>query len=166
MSARTLSLHSLAALSVLALTSAAAPASAAPYFQEVPMPFGAQGCSGNKAGCWTNYMQMTDIDGDGDLDILFPNADGYFNKGAKQPFSVYLNNGAGVFTDGSQAIVNGYTGYVRESATGDVDGDGDVDLYIPSAWGDADVLLFNDGGAFVDHAATSLPNLHSNAGAA
>ncbi|MFS8071978.1 MAG: FG-GAP repeat domain-containing protein, partial [Byssovorax sp.] len=129
-------------------------------------PFGAQGCSGNKAGCWTNYMQMTDIDGDGDLDILFPNAEGYFKKGVAQPFSVYLNDGAGVFSDGSQTIVKGYSGYVRESATGDVDGDGDVDLYIPSAWGDADVLLFNDGGAFVDHAATNLPGLHSNAGAA
>jgi MYXO-CTERM domain-containing protein len=166
MSARILRHRSIAALTVLVLTSAAATASAAPYFQEVLTPFGAQGCSGAKAGCWTNYMRMTDIDGDGDLDILFPNADGYFKKGpSAQPLSVYLNDGTGVFTDGSQKIVNGYTGYVRQLATGDVDGDGDVDIYIPSAWGDADVLLFNDAGVFVDHAATSLPNLHSHAGA-
>jgi MYXO-CTERM domain-containing protein len=166
MTVRVLFFRPLAALTVLALTSAAATAGAAPYFQEVLNPYGVQGCSGGKTGCWTNYMRMTDIDGDGDLDILFPNADGYFSKGAAQPFSVYLNDGAGVFTSGSQQIVNGYTGYVRQVATGDVDGDGDVDLYIPSAWGDADVLLFNDAGAFVDHAATSLPNLHSHAGAA
>ena len=167
MSARVRRSHPIAAFTVLALTSVAATAAAAPYFQEVPTPFGAQGCSGAKAGCWTNYMRMTDIDGDGDLDILFPNADGYFKKGpTTQPLSVYLNDGTGVFTDGAQKIVNGYTGYVRQIATGDVDGDGDVDLYIPSAWGDADVLLFNDAGTFVDHAATSLPNLKSHAGAA
>jgi MYXO-CTERM domain-containing protein len=130
-------------------------------------PYGVQGCSGAKQGCWTNYMRMTDIDGDGDLDVLFANADGYFVKGpSAQPLSVYLNDGTGVFTDGSQKIANGYTGYARQIATGDVDGDGDVDLYIPSAWGAADVLLFNDAGVFVDHAATSLPNLKSHAGAA
>ena len=157
----------IAALTVFALVSVAATAAAAPYFQEVMSPYGVQGCSGGSVGCWTNYMRMTDIDGDGDLDILFANADGYFKKGASaQPLSVYLNDGAGVFTDGSQKIVNGYTGYARQIATGDVDGDGDVDLYIPSAWGAVDVLLFNDAGVFVDHAATSLPALKSHAGAA
>jgi MYXO-CTERM domain-containing protein len=165
MSARFHFSSSIAALTVLALTGVTTTAAAAPYFQEVVTPYGTQGCAGSKAGCWTNYMRMTDIDGDGDLDILFPNADGFFSKGAAQPFSVYLNDGTGVFTSGSQQIVNGYVGYVRQIATGDVDGDGDVDLYIPSAWGDADVLLFNDGGVFVDHAATSLPGLHSHAGA-
>ena len=165
MSARARFSHPIAAFTVLALTSVAATATAAPYFQEVVSPYGAQGCSGGKVGCWTNYMRMTDIDGDGDLDILLPNSDGYFAKGAAEPFSVYLNDGTGVFTSGAQQIVNGYTGYVRQIATGDVDGDGDLDLYIPSAWGDADVLLFNDAGVFVDHAATSLPGLHSHAGA-
>ena len=165
MSARARLSHPIAAFTVLALTSVTAPAAAAPYFQEVVSPYGVQGCSGGKVGCWTNYMRMTDIDGDGDLDILLPNADGYFTQRTAQPFSVYLNDGTGVFTGGAQQIVNGYTGYVRQIATGDVDGDGDLDLYIPSAWGDADVLLFNDAGTFVDHAATSLPGLHSHAGA-
>ena len=157
----------LAGLTVLASTTTARPADAAPYFEEVAAPYGVQGCSGSKVGCWTNYMRMTDIDGDGDLDILLPNADGFFKKGEAQPFLVYLNDGSGVFTSGAEQIVHGYTGYVRQIATGDVDGDGDLylDLYIPSAWGDADVLLFNDGGVFVDHAATSLPGLHSHAGA-
>jgi MYXO-CTERM domain-containing protein len=155
-----------AVLTMLALTSAATTAFAAPYFEEIVNPYGAQGCAGAKEGCWTNYMRMTDIDGDGDLDVLFPSSDGFFKKGAAEPFSVYLNDGKGVFTSGSAQIVNGYSGYVRQIATGDVDGDGDLDLYIPSAWGDADVLLFNDAGVFVDHAATNLPELHSHAGAA
>jgi MYXO-CTERM domain-containing protein len=166
MSLRDRPLHPIVALAVFALTSIPVGANAAPYFQEVANPYGVQGCSGAKLGCWTNYMEMVDIDGDGDLDILYPNADGYFTKGSAQPFSVYLNDGTGKFTSGAQTIVNGYTGYVRQMAIGDVDGDGDVDLYIPSAWGDADVFLFNEGGVFVNHAATSLPNLHSNAGAA
>jgi len=165
MSARARLSHPIAAFTLLALTSVAATAAAAPYFKEVVSPYGVQGCSGGEVGCWTNYMRMTDIDGDGDLDVLLPSADGYFNQGTAQPFSVYLNDGTGVFTSGAAQIVNGYTGYVRQIATGDVDGDGDLDLYIPSAWGDADVLLFNEAGVFVDHAATSLPGLHSHAGA-
>ena len=154
-----------AALTLLTLTSAARTADAAPYFEEIMNPYGVQACAGAKEGCWTNYMRMTDIDGDGDLDLLFPSSDGFFKKGAAEPFSVYLNDGKGTFISGSAQIVNGYTGYVRQIATGDIDGDGDLDLYIPSAWGDADVLLFNDAGVFVDHAATSLPDLHSHAGA-
>ncbi|MFT3776390.1 MAG: VCBS repeat-containing protein [Minicystis sp.] len=143
----------------------AATAHAAPFFQEVVNAYGTQACSGSKTGCWTNYMRMTDIDGDGDLDILFPNADGYFNKGSVEPFVVYLNDGVGNFTNGSQ-IFNNYSGYVRQIAVGDVDGDGDLDVYVPAAWGDPDALFLNDGGVFVDHASTHLPNLHSHAGAA
>jgi MYXO-CTERM domain-containing protein len=150
---------------LLSLSALTPRAEAATLFQEVSNAFGTQACSGGKQGCWTNYMRMTDIDGDGDLDILFPNADGYFNKGAAQPFSVYLNDGTGKFSNGS-ATFNNYVGYVRQVATGDVDGDGDIDVYIPSAWGDLDLLYLNDGGTFVDHTSTHLPGLHSFAGAA
>jgi hypothetical protein len=155
---------SLTGFTLVLLTSASS-VSAAPFFKEVGNPFGTQLCADTQEGCWTNYLRMTDIDGDGDLDLLLPNADGYFDKGEPQPFAVYLNDGAGNFSDGSNAIVGLYTGYVRQIAVGDVDGDNDVDLYIPAAWGDADVLLLNESGTFVDNAATHLPGLQSFAGA-
>lgn len=141
-------------------------AAAAPYFQEVPNPFGAQACGGQ--GCWTNYTRMTDIDDDGDLDVIFPNADGFFSKGSSQATVVYLNTGNGTFTDGSAAVVGGYSGWVRQVAAADVDGDGHTDLYVPAAWGAADKLFMGaGGGAFADEAAARLPGgLASHAGAA
>lgn len=142
-------------------------ASAASYFQEVQNPFGAQSCSGGSTGCWTNYTRMTDLDGDGDLDVIFPNADGFFSKGQSQPTVVYLNAGDGTFTNGSAAVVGGYNGWVRQVAVADVDMDGHVDIYLPAAWGAADKLFMGAaGGVFTDEAATRLPaGLASNAGA-
>src|SRR3954447_4616357 len=85
-------------------------AHADPYFAEKVGALGAQPCA--QAGCWTNYLQIVDLDGDGDLDIVMPNAEGYFVKGAEaQPLLVYLNDGAGNFTDGSQAMVGGTSGW-------------------------------------------------------
>jgi hypothetical protein len=57
---------------------------------------------------------------------------------------------------------------VRQVALGDVDGDGDLDLYAPSSWGERDALFVNDGaGVFADEAAARLPaGLASRAGAA
>lgn len=139
---------------------------AAPYFQEVPNAFGQQPCQ--NAGCWTNYLRVTDIDGDKNLDVLFPNATGFFSKGAQaQPFVIYKNNGAAQFTDVSAASVGGYTNWLRQVAVGDVDGDGDPDIYAPTAWGDPDHFFINDKtGVFSDEAALRLPNVQSHAGAA
>ena len=153
------------ALFALALLGAAAQAEAAPYFQEVANPFGAQPCNGT--GCWTNYLRVSDIDGDNDLDVVIPNATGFFTKGAAaQPLVVYTNNGMGAFTDVSAAAVGGYSNWIRQVAIGDVDLDGDQDMYVPSAWNDPDKFFINDGkGIFTDELATRLPGQASKAGA-
>jgi hypothetical protein len=149
-----------------ALGGISARAEAAPYFTEVPNAFGTQPCGGN--GCWTNYLRLTDIDGDKDLDVIIVNATGFFSKGATaQPLVVYTNDGKGVFTDASATAVGGYTGWVRQVAMGDVDMDGDLDMYAPSAWNDPDKFFINDGkGVFTDELATRLPGVASHAGAA
>lgn len=156
-------------LFALSLLGAAPRAEAVQYFDAVQNPFGMQPCNGG--GCWTNYLRVTDIDGDKDLDVIVPNASGFFNKGAPaQPLVIYANDGAATFTNVSATAVGSYTGWIRQVAIGDVDLDGDPDMYVPTAWADPldpDKFFINDGkGVFTDESATRLPGVMSTAGAA
>lgn len=125
----------------------------------------AQPCDGS--GCWTNYLRADDLDGDGDLDLVFANYAGLLEEGTAQPLAVYRNDGTGVFSIVSGTAVGGFEGRVRQFALGDVDGNGAPDLFVPDGAGAPMVLFMNDGsGIFTDEAATRLPALDLRAGAA
>jgi hypothetical protein len=120
-------------------------------FEESVNVFGTQPCGGT--GCYTRYLRVADIDGDGDLDILYPN-----DGGAAQPLVVYENDGAAGFTDVSATAVGGFTGRVRQIGVADVDGDGDLDIHAPDAAGGVGALFVNDGdGVFIDEGDVRLP---------
>src|SRR5687768_6181017 len=114
-------------------------------FQEDPGAL-ANACGGD--GCWTNYLRVTDLDGDDDLDVVMVNYEGFFSAGTAEPLVAYTNDGAGNFTNTSAASVGGFVGRIRQVAIGDVDGDGDPDMYVPDANGGPDNLFFNEGGVF------------------
>lgn len=121
-----------------------------------------QGCNG--AGCWTNYARMTDLDGDGDLDLVGVNCGNFFGT-LPQPLLVWENDGEGVFTTSN--MLGNIVAPLRQIAVGDVDGDDDLDVYLPSAGNvQADRLLIqNAPGVFTDEAAARLPDgLSSDAG--
>ena len=130
---------------------------------------------GPAEGCYSHYVRLADLDGDADLDVVFANGGGYFETGGEagvQPLVVYRNDGAApdgapTFTDVSAEAVGGFEGRVRQVAVGDIDGDGDLDLYAPGSWGETDALFVNDGaGTFADEATSRLPaGLASRAGA-
>lgn len=67
-------------------------------------------------------VELGDLDGDGDLDVVVANSDG-------QAQTVWLNDGAGTFT--AQPDVPDFGGgYSASLALGDLDGDGDLDTVI------------------------------------
>jgi MYXO-CTERM domain-containing protein len=125
-----------------------------------------QACEGG--GCWTNHLRVTDLDGDGDLDILLANYNDFFSGADDpEPLVVYANDGSGNFTNVSASAVGNYLGNLRMVAVGDVDGDGSVDIYGPDGAGGAHVLFINDGnGNFTDEAGARLPGGDFPAGGA
>ena len=95
-------------------------------------------------------VAMLDVDGDEDVDIYFVQGGSVLNP-QQTTFSnkLFLNDGAGHFTDRTNGSGAGDTSYGTGVTTGDYDNDGDVDIYITNV--DANVLLRNEGnGTFVD----------------
>ncbi|MCB2409148.1 FG-GAP-like repeat-containing protein [Hymenobacter lucidus] len=103
------------------------------------------------AGSYPYYLQVGDVDADGDLDFLVLNPD--------KTVAVRINDGTGIFT-GNQtvsvgAIISG-TPYASESIDlklGDIDGDGDLDMMVtnifhPDWQATMSVRLNNGSGIF------------------
>jgi enediyne biosynthesis protein E4 len=90
-----------------------------------------------------------DYDGDGRLDVYLVQSGSI--AGARAPGvsnKLFRNDGNGRFSDVTgKAKVEG-SAYGMGCAAGDVDGDGDVDLYVTNLG--ANVLYRNDGGTFTD----------------
>lgn len=95
----------------------------------------------------TEDIGVADLDGDGDLDIIFVAEDDQTNE-------LYLNDGSGVFADASDRIpVTGTSNAVLVMMVND---DAHPDILIGNAGQNA--VLINDGTAqFVDEAALRLP---------
>ncbi len=91
---------------------------------------------------------ITDIDGDGDPDLIL--AEG--GEGLR----LLINNGSGVFNDESGARLPALTDYVVKVDVADADYDGDDDLILANMGQDR--LLLNDGtGVFSDGTGAQLP---------
>ena len=97
---------------------------------------------------------FSDVDGDGDLDLLFAN---------EGPTRLYLNDGTGYFTPSAAGQMPPTAGYSYGLELGDVDGDGDEDIVLANAFQPDDYLFLNDGsGFFTDFTAAQLPNGNDN----
>lgn len=110
-------------------------------------------------GCYTNWFELADIDADGDFDIVMANGGGLFGPGNMEAAVVYLNDSKGAFLNATSASFSGAPSQVRQVAIGDIDGDGDLDIYQPGAYGTDDDKLWVQTAprVFADQAATLLP---------
>ncbi|MCP4379650.1 MAG: hypothetical protein GY794_26215, partial [bacterium] len=98
------------------------------------------------AGLRMRDVALGDIDGDGDNDLIAGVA-GYYGE----PNRVYLNDGAGNFTDSGQRLGDDNTLHVQ---LGDLDNDGDLDLVVNNL-SSANRIYLNDGsGSFSDSGQT------------
>ena len=95
------------------------------------------------------------------MDLFIGNGAGlrYIDDGARLEVlntassRLYRNDGELQFTDVTTDTGTGRSEWIQAIATGDIDNDGDTDLYLACLG--ADVLLRNDGGTFVDATASA-----------
>ncbi|MCP4696267.1 MAG: VCBS repeat-containing protein [Gammaproteobacteria bacterium] len=89
-------------------------------------------------------VSFADLDRDGDLDAFVSNGSHVNN----QPNKVWLNDGSGTFSDSGQNLGNSVS---NRAALEDLDGDGDLDAFVPSGNNQPNKLWLNDGsGIFTD----------------
>lgn len=93
-------------------------------------------------------LAAADIDDDGDIDLYLVGGDGETN-------ALYRNDGDNRFTDISAAVNLDVLHLGSGPAFADIDGDGDLDLFIGSVEGDAWYLFRYDAGVYTDITAIS-----------
>ncbi|WP_324673680.1 FG-GAP-like repeat-containing protein [Hymenobacter sp. GOD-10R] len=98
-------------------------------------------------GIYAQELLLSDVDSDGDLDLLTVNYAG--------SISVRLNNGTGTFSNGQDASA---ANAATTATTGDVDGDGDQDLLVYASSSNQVYVLFNNGAGVFSSAQTVAAN--------
>ena len=111
-----------------------------------------------------NSFNWSDVDRDGDADLIISQGGQHSASSGIRSLALLINNN-GVFTEDSTFNNAAFNNSVDSSTcvkTGDVDGDGDSDIYVTrtaSATGAKNMLLLNDGnGVFTDGSA-QLPDM-------
>ncbi|MCA9635923.1 MAG: VCBS repeat-containing protein [Myxococcales bacterium] len=148
----------LIASSALALSLVATPAAAA-LWEDATMA-----TIGMTAG-WSNKVELADINGDGQVDILMANGRGYASAEGPEVNYAFLNQGPGMgFTEVGAALF-GAADQSRVIKAVDVDGDGDLDLFVGNTYQTQSRLYLGDGGGgFEEVTQSHLPAIDASIG--
>ena len=108
-------------------------------------------------GEWTNKVEVADINGDGRPDLLFANGGEYEVPGEPEPARVFVNDGAGRFTEATEATFGSARFLSRVIKVADLDADGTADIVVGGTYATQTRLYRGTGDGFVDVTADSLP---------
>ena len=87
-------------------------------------------------------VDAIDLDRDGDLDLLRANTDVVSSRLVPAPYEAWLNDGDGTFTPDDGSLLPWVDGLGLDVEAGDLDGDGEVDLYLCASGSRDTVLLW------------------------
>jgi hypothetical protein len=119
-------------------------------FADVTRAAGLAGRGNNISCLWG------DFDNDGDPDLFLANSSGPGHPEASWGAdSLFRNNGDGTFADVSEASGVALLVNSRGSTAGDIDNDGDLDLYVNNSAADSLVLLNDGRGRFTESGRTT-----------
>jgi hypothetical protein len=117
-------------------------------FTDVTKAAGLEGRGNNISCFWGDY------DNDGDQDLFLANSSGPGHPEASWGAnSLFRNNGDGTFTDAAGEAGVAILTNSRGMTAGDIDNDGDLDLYVNNSAADSLVLLNDGRGKFTEAAA-------------
>jgi plastocyanin len=112
---------------------------------------------------WCEGVECVDVDHDGDLDVFFAEGDGFASAGTKRQNILLINklieqSTPWVFADESVARLGVHVSNAKGVTTGDVDGDGWVDvLFVNAFFTDPPSLYINQGAANPGHFTFASP---------
>ncbi len=114
---------------------------------------------------WSNKVDLADVDGDGDVDILFADGGDYSTPGTPVVDQIWVNDGSAVFEDRSLDILGESGDLARVIKARDLNGDGIVDIFIGTTFETQSRLLLGTGGLeFEEVTETHLPQLEASIG--
>lgn len=124
-------------------TAAAATCPAAPQFETKDLTL----LDGRIERGWPGGISLVDVDDDGDVDIFATHGyDTRLGRLEANPSRLYLNDGKGRFGAAPVSGINMVARPASGSSWADVDGDGDLDAFVPTQLRRADLYYRNLGG--------------------